>query len=115
MKKSTLILAAALAFDLGVLVVASHAASADYFLKIEGIQDGKKVGTFANADACNSAGGKVVKVGDMPQCQLPSKIGGSGAKTCGPRTAKAGPTAGGNPTAPQDDCNSTMQGVSTTR
>lgn len=114
MKKSTLILAAAVAFDLGVLVVASQAASADYFLKLDGIQDGKKVGTFANADACKVAGGKIMKVGDVQQCQLPSKIGGSGAKACGPRTAKAGPTPGG-PTAPQDDCNSTMQGVSTTR
>lgn len=114
MKKSTLILAAAIAFDLGVMVVASQAA-VDYYLKIDGIQDGRKVGTFANADACKVAGGKIMKVGDMPQCQLPSKIGGSGAKTCGPRTAKAGPMAGGSPTAPQDDCNSTMQGVSTTR
>ena len=114
MKKSALILAAAVAFDLGIMVVASQSASADFFLKIEGVQDGKKVGTFANADACNAAGGKIMKVGDMPQCQLPSKIGGSGAKSCGPRTAKSGPTPGGS-TAPQDDCNSTMQGVSTTR
>ena len=114
MKKSTLILAAAIAFDLGVMVVASQAA-VDYYLKIEGIQDGRKVGTFANADACKVAGGKLVTVGDMPQCQLPSKIGGSGAKTCGPRTAKSGPATVGTPTAPQDDCNSTMQGVSTTR
>jgi hypothetical protein len=115
MKKSTLILAGVIAFDLGVMVVASQAAQADYFLKIDGFRDGKKAGTFPNADACKVAGGKVERVGDKPQCQLPTKVGGSGAKACAPRTAKAGPTVGGTPTAPQDDCNSTLQGVSTTR
>jgi hypothetical protein len=93
MKKSTLILAGAIAFDLGVMVASSQAA-VDMFLKIDGFQDGKKVAVFANSDACKAGGGAVVLVKDMPQCQLPSKKGGSG---------------------PAKDASAALQGVSTTR
>jgi hypothetical protein len=115
MKKSTLILAGAIAFDLGVMVVSSHAA-VDTFLKIEIFQDGKRIGVVDNADACKVKGGKVVMAGAIPQCQLPTKNAGAGANKCTARSANGGtpgPTKGGTPA--QDDCNSVLQGVSTTR
>lgn len=87
MKKTALILAGAVAFDLGVLVVAGQAAEApkapasapvapgvslnfakveiDYFyLKVDGVN---------TARSCDHKHGKVVDVAGVPMCRLPVK------------------------------------------
>ncbi len=105
MKKSVLIAAGAIAFDLGVMVVAAHAAptkdikvedtaaqakikiqdtapqaKTDYYLKYELVKNGHKVGTVANADGCKTAGGKIEVQSfswgaSQKVCVLPAKPG----------------------------------------
>lgn len=87
MKKTAIILAGAVAFDLGVLIVAGQAAEApkgpttaptapgvslnfakveiDYFyLKVDGVN---------TARSCDHKHGKVVEVSGVPMCRLPNK------------------------------------------
>lgn len=73
MKKSVMIAASAIAFDLGVMVVAAHAAPSGDWLPIKNqdtsqqakfqdfhfVRDGQKTGKVANAEACKAANGKV--------------------------------------------------------
>lgn len=102
MRKTQLILAAAVAFDLGVLVVASQAASDDY-LKY-GVDKSSKASPQANAtislnfskfdavntpQSCMTHGGKTTTQNGVQGCLLPGKANA--------------------------DANSAFQGVSTTR
>ena len=97
MKKLGIMLAGAVMFDLGVVVVAGHAASdvakgpvkippasqaqsADMFLKLNTVQDGQKIGTVQNAAACKSAGGEIEVLSwswgvSQKVCKLPGKGG----------------------------------------
>jgi len=98
MKKLGIILAGAVMFDLGVVVVASHAASdvakghvklppasqaqPTEYLKVQlnTVQDGHKIGTVKNADACKSAGGEIQVLTwswgvSQHVCKLPGKGG----------------------------------------
>ena len=86
MKKSAILLAGAVAFDLGVMVVPGHAAvdaymkmdihksapQADYFLKIEFL---KLDGIEGQKQTCRKAGGEVYKLGSQFQCQFPQNHG----------------------------------------
>lgn len=87
MKKTAIILAGAVAFDLGVLVVAGHAAEAPKapaaapategvslnFAKIKVDYIYMKLDAINTARACDHKYGKVVDVAGMPMCQLPAK------------------------------------------
>ena len=96
MRKSKIILAGALAFDLGVMVVAGHAeeatkgpgaapaknaAAVDYFLKFDGVSKHKhkgeieilsfRIDSINTVAVCNHKAGKVATVGGVPTCQFP--------------------------------------------
>ena len=93
MKKSVLIAAGAIAFDLGVMVVAAQAAPSNDWetheikvinapaqasMKYEFVKDGKKVGTVADEKACKTAGGSIDVQSfswgaSQKVCVLPSK------------------------------------------
>jgi hypothetical protein len=71
MKKIAIVLATAAMFDLGAVVVSSHAAQADHFLKIDGVKSSSQYKSskatstykFYNIPppACRANGGEVVK------------------------------------------------------
>lgn len=96
MRKSKIILAGALAFDLGVMVVAGHAAetskgpgtapapaknaaAVDYFLKLDGVSKHKtdiellsfRIDSVNTVAVCNHKSGKVANVSGVPTCQFP--------------------------------------------
>lgn len=99
MKKTAIILAGAVAFDLGVLVVAGQAAEAPkapaaapaatargkVFPKVEIDHFYLKVDAVNTARACDHKHGKVVDVAGVAMCQLPAKAGpaqdGRGARS----------------------------------
>ncbi|MBI5941996.1 MAG: hypothetical protein HY859_16390 [Caulobacterales bacterium] len=91
MRKTALILAGAMAFDLGVLVVAGQAAEApkspngapapttvrksDDYLKIkltEVLVSSYAIDRTHTAKGCEAKLGKVIDVAGMPVCQLPA-------------------------------------------
>ncbi len=80
MKTSAILLAGAVAFDLGTMVVPSHAAS-DMYMKIhktsqlptEQVQfNFIKIDMTNTASVCATKGGKVVPHEGVQQCQLPN-------------------------------------------
>jgi hypothetical protein len=85
MKKTAIILAGAVAFDLGVLVVAGGAAEAPKrptstvpslslnFVKIDIRHIYLKLDAVNTARDCDHKHGKVVDVEGVPMCQLPNK------------------------------------------
>ena len=64
MRKTAFLIAGAIAFDLGVLVVASHAATGEDFLK-GNKANAKATGSGAPANATEGAGGGKVSVQDF--------------------------------------------------
>ncbi|MDP1632745.1 MAG: hypothetical protein Q8L66_15120 [Caulobacter sp.] len=86
MKKTALILAGALAFDLGVLVVGAQAADAPRrptatpgepgvslnFAKVEIDYFYIKIDAVTSRQACEHKSGKVVDVKGLPMCQVPT-------------------------------------------
>lgn len=102
MRKTPLILAGAIAFDLGVMVVAGHAADAvkapqpvpagktsqDLYMKTEkaGVSlnfakfnvDYLKIDNVQTRQACRAGGGEVVVKDGAAQCQTPVKAGPGG-------------------------------------
>lgn len=90
MKKSAIILAGALAFDLGILVVGGHAAESptttqtlpgkqvDYFLKVDGIKgestDSKHKDEITLL-ACTQKFGKVIDTPQGKVCRVPKAPG----------------------------------------
>lgn len=97
MKKSAIVLGAALAFDLGVIVVGSQAAetpktpppapepakaAVDYFLKIDGVDGAKartiyiKLDKVNTAEACSLKMGKVVDTPNGKACEYIPKANG---------------------------------------
>lgn len=87
MKSSAILLAGAVAFDLGVLIVAGHAAEAPkapaaapaatargkVFPKVVIDHFYLKVDAVNTARACDHKHGKVVEVEGVPMCRLPAK------------------------------------------
>lgn len=88
MRRSAIILAGALAFDLGVVVVAARAAENANLTNCEvsagrssgGACNGKhfpdelllKIDRVNTADACKQKGGTVLTVSNLPMCRLPA-------------------------------------------
>lgn len=105
MRKSVILLAGAVAFDLGVLVVAGQAAEAPKrptstpaapslslnFIKIDIDHSYLKLDGVNTARSCDHKHGKVVDVAGVPMCQLPVK----GASTPGGRGTPAVPNPDG--------------------
>jgi len=101
MRKSKIILAGALAFDLGVMIVAGHAAETqkgpapaptgaksattdgymkhESYLKHQSVTSHKteielfsfRIDSINTVDVCKHKAGKVTKVGGVPTCQFP--------------------------------------------
>lgn len=93
MRRSAIILAGALAFDLGVVVVAARSAENTNLTNCEasagrsggGACKGKhfpdelllKIDRVNTADACKHKGGTVLTVSNLPVCQLPAPAAAS--------------------------------------